>query len=101
MALSGRGIDAWVEVPFAVTTNETPDLSAVDMHTYLNEPSSFWRIQPPSLSENSQSILSQCDCASQRALYLPPSSSASARKITSRASGTLFFRNILTEIAKN
>ena len=33
IALSGRGMEECVDVPFAVSRSETPDLSAVEMLT--------------------------------------------------------------------
>ena len=60
MALSGRGMEECVDVPLAVSSSETPDLSAVEMLTYWTLPSASLMIHPPSLSANSQSILSQC-----------------------------------------
>ncbi len=64
IALSGRGIDEWVEVPVAVTIADSETLSAVEMLTYCTAPSSPLMIQPPSFSANSHSMSGQCSPAS-------------------------------------
>src|SRR3954470_14790529 len=99
MALSGRGIDECVDVPRAVIKSVIPDLSAVEMLTYRTLPSGFFMIHPPSFRANSQSIFSQLDWESVVVLYLPPSSSASDKKMTSRFRGTLLRARRITASA--
>src|SRR5262249_6576703 len=57
IALSASGIEECVDVPRAVSTSDTLDLSAVEMLTYCTVPAASLMIQPPSFSANSQSIL--------------------------------------------
>ena len=66
------------------------------MLTYFTRPSSPLMIHPPSFRANSQSIAGHLLCASHVVLYCAASSSASARKITSRESGTRFSASIMT-----
>ena len=96
MALSGRGIDEWVDVPRAVRTMFAPPLSAVEMLDVLHLPGLVLD-DPAALVEGELAVdLRPVRLGQPRVLYCAPSSSASARKITSRASGTLFSASIMT-----